>query len=253
MPNSNDGAKNRSIPLDGPLSSRFDARLSFARKAEANFQALSFYNTPVQPTWSIVLSSTAATLPVLPKRVPIPSTFYAEDTEAPFEECMACERPLRENSMDYIIEKGYRSYAEYGVEETIFGYALCLPCHAQITESFSAGSKRRCQSYLNTHIDLEGRTTALLEEDPPDPDRWTEHCIVNETPKDDLQEYQTLAHCRGEDMLLTHLPLMIGGPAVDDLVQRLSNETLDELGGFRREFFDLPPDLKRNPQGPVLA
>lgn len=190
---------------------------------------------------------------MLPKRVPIPSHFYAEDTEAPFDECMACERPLLEDSTDYIIEKGYRSFSDYDVEETIFGYALCLRCHARLTESFSTESKRRCQAYLNERVDLQERTTALLEQDPLNPDRWTEHCIVNETSKDDLQEYQTLAHCRGNDMLLTHLPLMIGGPAVDDLVQRLSNDTLDELGGFRREFFDLPPDLKRNPQGPVLA
>lgn len=201
----------------------------------------------------LMFSRIIAVLPVLPQRVPIPPSFYAEETDAPFEECMACERPLREGSMDYIIEKGYRSFPDYDVEETIFGYALCLPCHAQLTESFSSASKRRCQTYLSENVDMEERTASLLDEDPVDPQQWTQHCIVDETPKHDLHEYQTLAHCRGDHMVLTHLPLMIGGPAVDDLVQRLSNETLDELGGFRREYFDRPPDLKRNPQGPVLA
>lgn len=190
---------------------------------------------------------------MLPTRVPIPPVFYAEDTEAPFDECLACDRPLLEDSTDYVIEKGFRSFKAYDVEETIFGYALCLSCHARLTNSFSTESKQRCQSYLNENVDLWERTASLLEGDSLDPERWTRRCIVNETSKDELKEYQILAHCRGDDMLLTHLPLMIGGPAVDDLVQRLSNETLDDLGGFRNEFFDLPPELKRNPQGPVLA
>ena len=193
---------------------------------------------------------------MLPQRVPIPRAFYAEDTEAPFDECLACERPLQDGTVDYIVEKGVRSYEAYDVQETVFGYALCMPCHATLSESFSETSKQRCQSFLSEHIDLTKRATALLEDEPDDavdPSDWTEHCIVHGTPKADLQEYQLLAHCRGEQMVLTHLPFMIGGPAVEALVQRLSNETLDELGGFRDEYFGLPPELQQNPQGPVLA
>jgi hypothetical protein len=190
---------------------------------------------------------------VLPQRVPIPSTFYAEDTEAPFETCLACDRRLRTDATEYVIEKGYRSFEAYDVQETVFGYALCLRCHASLSQSFSTESKRRCTAYLDEHVDLPARTASLLDQDSLDPTSWTQHCIVHDTPKENLEEYQMLAHCRGEEMLLTHLPLMIGGPAVDDLVQRLSNETLDELGGFRDEHFGLPPELKTNPQGPVLA
>lgn len=190
---------------------------------------------------------------LLPSRVPIPPTFYAEDTEQPFQECLACERPLRDGSTEYVIEKGYRSYPDYDVEETVFGYALCIHCHSSLSNSFSGLSKRRCQTYLNEHINLRRRTAALLDQETVDPTRWTQHCVVHDTPKEELQEYQVLAHCHGEDLLLTHLPLLIGGPAIDALVQRLSNETLDELGGFRDEYFGVPPELQKNPQGPVLA
>lgn len=190
---------------------------------------------------------------MLPKRVSIPSTFYAEDTEAPFEECLACERSLRGASTEYVIEKGYRSFENYDVEETVFGYALCLRCHSTLSESFSTTSKQRCQTYLSKHIDLRKRSVALLGEEDIETARWTQHCIVHDTPKQELQEYQLLAHCQGDDMLLNHLPLMIGGPAVEALTQRLSNETLDELGGFRDEYFGLPPELQRNLQGPILA
>jgi ribosomal protein L40E len=190
---------------------------------------------------------------VLPKRVPIPPAFYADDTEAPFEECLVCEQTLRDGATEYVIEKGYRSFAAYDVKETVFGYALCMRCHATLSRSFSAESKRRCQAYLSEHVDLQARTKALFDEDSVDPDRWTQRCIVHGTRKEHLEEYQVLAHCHGEDLLLTHLPFLIGGPAIDELVQRLSNETIDELGGFRDEHFGLPPELKRNPQGPVLA
>lgn len=189
---------------------------------------------------------------VLPKRAPIPPTFYADATEAPFEECLVCEQALRDGSTEYVIEKGYRSFPTYDVEETVFGYALCLRCHATLSQSFSDASEKRCQAYLTEHVDLHART-ALLEEDAPDPEQWLRRCIVHDTPKTELEEYQILAHCRGDDLLLTHLPLLIGGPAIDELVQRLSNETIDELGGFQDEYFGLPPELKRNLQGPVLA
>lgn len=191
---------------------------------------------------------------VLPKRVPVPPIFYADDTEAPFEECLVCEQALRDGSAEYVIEKAYRSVQAYDVEETIFGYALCMSCHATLSQSFSTPSKHRCQSYLSERVDLRERTAALLDTDaPPDPTDWLQHCVVHETVRDDLQEFQMLAHCHGDDMLLTHLPLLIGGRAIDELVQRLSNETLDELGGFRDEYFGLPPELKRNLQGPVFA
>ncbi|PSQ95043.1 MAG: hypothetical protein BRD55_10940 [Bacteroidetes bacterium SW_9_63_38] len=191
-----------------------------------------------------------------PERVPIPPTFYADDTDAPFDECMVCDQPLRDGSVDYVIEKGFRSYEGYDVEETVFGYALCMPCHATLSNSFSDASAQRCSSFLNEHMDLPERTAALLpstEDVSVDPSDWTQQCVVYGTPKKDLEEYQLLAHCRGEKMLVTHLPLMIGGPAIEALVERLSNETLDELGGFRDEHFGVPPELQQNLQGPVLA
>lgn len=164
-----------------------------------------------------------------------------------------CERALLDGTTDYVIEKGYRSFEGYDVKETVFGYALCMECHVDLSASFSTLSKNRCQSYLRGHVDLHERQSALLNGDSVDPTAWTDRCIVHDTPKDELTEYQMLAHCRGRDMFLTHLPIMIGGPAVDELVQLLSNETLDELGGFRDEYFGLPPELKQNLQGPVLV
>ncbi|WP_232797992.1 hypothetical protein [Salinibacter altiplanensis] len=178
---------------------------------------------------------------------------YSIETGDPIATCLACDRSLLDGPTEYLIEKGHRRYADYDVQETIFGYALCMECHATMQQSFSAPSKHRCQAYLSEHVDLAGRTGRLLDADSYDPADWTRQCVVHGTPREELEEYQVIAHCQGDTLLLTHLPLLMGGPAIDALVQRLSSETLDDLGGFRDDHLGLPPDLKRDLQGPILA
>jgi hypothetical protein len=235
-------------------------------------------------------------MPVFPLRIPIPERFHSDETEAPFSECLVCECSLLDASTEYLIEKAYRRFAEYDVQETVFEYAICMECHLEIVESFSEPSQQRCESYFDERVDLPGRAQRLLA-DPidapegaadadetagdaageenaasdhtmvtggplvrhgPDPedvdlDDWLDACIVHGTAPEEMDEYQILGHCVGDEMLVTHLPLMIGSAAMDEVAQLLSNETLDELGGFRDEYFGLPPELKRDLSGPVLA
>lgn len=190
---------------------------------------------------------------MLPKRVPIPETFYSVETGEPISSCLVCEKPLLDGSTEYLIEKGYRSYEDYDVEETVFGYAMCVDCHLRIRHSFSELSMQRCQSFMAEAIDVRERATSLLDAESINPSRWTDHCVVHDTPRDELNEYQLLAHCQGDELVLTHLPMLLGGDAVEELTNRLSNETIDELGGFRDEYFGVPPELQRDLQGPVLA
>lgn len=190
---------------------------------------------------------------MLPKRVPIPETFYSIESGEPISSCLVCDKSLLDGSTEYLIEKGFRGYDAYDVEETVFGYALCMGCHERIRHSFSDGSMRRCQAYLAEHVDVRDRTKSLLDADSPEPEDWTDRCVVHETPREELQEYQLMAHCRGDEMILTHLPILLGGTAVDELTERLSNETIDNLGGFRDEYFGAPPELEHDLHGPVLA
>ena len=202
-----------------------------------------------------VLAPFASTRPllVLPERIAIPESFHSTETEEPFSTCLACEASLLDGPTEYLIEKGYRRYEAYDVQENVFEYAVCMDCHTEMRQSFSDASKQRCQAYLAEHIDLADRTGRLLDAESSDPEDWTRRCVVHGTPRDELEEYQVMAHCRGDEMLLTHLPLLMGGPAMDDLAELLSDETIDELGGFRDEHLGLPPELKRDLQGPVVA
>ncbi|MCS4194188.1 hypothetical protein GGP50_002413 [Salinibacter ruber] len=190
---------------------------------------------------------------VLPERIPIPKSLHSIETGDPIATCLACDAPLLDGPTEYLVEKGYRQYKAYDVQETVFEYAICMDCHAEMRQSFSEPSKRRCQAYLSEHMDLTARTGRLLDADSRDPADWTRQCVVHGTPRDELEEYQVIAHCQGDELLLTHLPLLMGGPAINALVQRLSSETLDDLGGFRDEHLGLPPELKRNLQGPIVA
>ena len=225
-------------------------------------------------------------MPVFPLRLPIPDTFHSDDTDAPFSECLVCERSLLDASTEYLIEKAYRRFDEYDVQETVFEYALCMDCHFEIVASFSDVSRQRCEAYFDERVDLSERAARLLsplrneptphgaasdeagdaspvtggplvapDVDPADIDLadWLDGCVVHETAAEDMDEYQILAHCVGDEMLVTHLPLMIGGDAMAELTQLLSASTLDDLGGFRDEYFGLPPELKRDLSGPVLA
>ena len=209
------------------------------------------------PSWGEAVPShtpsTHRASTVLPERTSIPESLHSIKTGDPIATCLACDTSLLDGATEYLIEKGYRQYEAYDVQETVFGYAICMDCHAKMRQSFSDLSKRRCQAYLSEHVDLAGRTGRLLDADSQDPADWTRHCVVHGTPREDLEEYQIIAHCQGDELLLTHLPLLMGGPAIDALVQRLSSETLDDLGGFRDEHLGLPPELKRDLQGPIVA
>lgn len=226
-----------------------------------------------------------------PSRIPIPPAFYSADTDAPMATCLTCDRPLLDTGAEYLVEKAIRQHAEYDVRETIIEYAMCLNCHAGMQERISAASRQALEAYFLNHADLYRRATLLLsastthdpspDEDPdedfgedfgedsgeepaappevpsagasPDLDRWLDHCIIHGTPVEELSEFQLIGHCQGREMLVTHMPFVIGGEAMDEILQLLSNETLDELGGFRDEHFGPPPALKRDLPGPIFV
>lgn len=212
---------------------------------------------------------------LFPERIPIPEIFHSADTRAPLERCLVCERPLLDTREEYLIEKAMRQYPDYEVKEVIIEYALCLDCHADMQNSISDDSKNALETYFLENADLHQRVVSLMAdssspdadpnkeavtdpredaaEEPPDLGKWLDRCIIHGTPLNKLEEFQLVGHCIGREMLLTHMPLVIGGPAMDEIIHELSNETLDELGGFRDEYFGLPPEFSRDVPGPILA
>ncbi len=184
-------------------------------------------------------------------RIPIPPVFCSEETGAPFQRCLRCERDLQRGGVPYLIEKACRTFAGYDARETVFEYALCLPCYEAMSQAFSEASRRRIQAYMAEHVDVQRRAAERLRGPVSEVERWLDRCMVQGTPAAELSEYQMVAHCEGDRLVLSHLPALIGGPAVDALAELLSNRTLDALGGFRRDYLGPTPDLEELLTGPA--
>ncbi len=194
------------------------------------------------------------------RHVPIPPVFHSSETGAPFARCLRCERELRRSGAPYLIEKAYRAVPQYDAREVVFEYALCLDCYAALAERLSADSRRRIQAYVGERADLARRARERMAaarqasgEAPhvaADLGGWLDRCLIDGTPARELAEYQLVALGAGDRLVLSHLPALVGGPALDAMAALLSAETLDELGGFYHDHLGPAPDLAELLAGP---
>ncbi len=177
--------------------------------------------------------------------IEIPPTFHSDETAALFQHCLGCNRFLLENGTQYVIEKAYRRYPDFGTQDTVFEYAMCLDCFMQLQEAMSEESMNRVRSYFDRHIDLYDRRSLLLQKEAVKVEDWLDRCLVKGTPVSEMNEYQIFGHCDGKDLLFTLFPYAIGGDAVDEISLLLSNKTLGEIDGFMDDHFGLPPELRK--------
>ncbi len=176
--------------------------------------------------------------------VPIPPVFYSSETGAPFARCIACERELLKPGVQYVIEKAIKRYPKYNISDTIFEYAMCLPCYEEATATFSETSVQNIQRYFDDRVDLLARRNALLKAGNLNVEDWISRCVVKGTPVLECSECQLVCQCNGRDMLFSYLPFAISGEAMDEVAQLLSNKTIDEIDGFYDRFLSPPPDVK---------
>ena len=174
----------------------------------------------------------------------IPKIFHSHDSESLFSNCLCCDAPLLDSGNEYVIEKAYTSYANFDVSDTVFEYAMCLECMVMLQNQMSRSSLQRVEAYFEQQVDLRERILASSTQDVDIYDRLS-HCMVKGTPITDLSEYQVFGLFRKDRMLLGPFPYMIGGEAMDEIAQLLSNETIGEIDGFMDTHFGLPPDLRK--------
>lgn len=184
-------------------------------------------------------------LHIINEYIKIPKMFFATDTEKPFTNCISCEKNLLQPESAYVIEKVIRQYIEYKTTDTIFEYAMCIDCYQEVSESLSDSSKKNIEKYFNEHVDLEQRRQKFIENKNLNIEDWLSACVIKGTPVSELNEYQIACQCQGPFMLFTHMPMLIGHEAMDEMMQLLSNKTIGEINGFYDKFSGLPPDLKK--------
>jgi hypothetical protein len=174
--------------------------------------------------------------------VPIPEEFRSVDSGALFQRCLICDRALLAGDTEYLVEKAVRKYPPYDVQDTVFEYAMCVGCHESISSTLSSDSRERVENFFLNRVNYVERAVELGQ--TRNVFDWVSRCLVTGVAVSQLKEYQIVAHCVGDHMVLSHAPFLVSGEAMDEISALLSKKTQDELGGFRDKYFGMPPELQ---------
>jgi hypothetical protein len=174
----------------------------------------------------------------------IPKIFYSDASGQPFDKCIDCNRNLLKGNQEYVIEKAFKKYVDYEANDTIFEYAICIDCAEKLFLSFSESSRKAIEGYFEKHIDIEDHLLRLSGNESFNINDHLNKCLIKGLAIENLREYQIVCYCRGDQISLLRPPYMISGEAADEVMQLLSNATIDILNRFTDEFLGLPPEFK---------
>lgn len=170
--------------------------------------------------------------------IPLPLIFYPFESGMPFQHCACCKAELIDSNREYFIEKALKP------GDTIYEYAICYKCAELAQKAMSKVSLARANNFVNNRMNLLEHRLKMIEKFDLEYAFWLDHCVVDGTPIDELEEYQIMAHCQGSNMLFSVFPYCLGARAADELVSILSSETLEELDKLGDVLIDIPPELK---------
>ena len=198
----------------------------------------------------------------------IPKIFHSDLDEAPIQCCSLCNRSLvdEKDPVPYIVEKAFQRYEGQNFKNTVFEIAICMPCAEQTRSTMSKESMENIEAYLTENLrppeqhleipqneagelDLEALKEALDEliakqGDPvSDDESWMLRCSIKGTPIEELKEYQIVGHFEGNDLSAMGRPLLIGGEALDEMQELLSEKTREEMDGLMGDI-GVPPELR---------
>jgi hypothetical protein len=176
--------------------------------------------------------------------IDIPEEFFDSDTGKPFSHCIGCNKYLLTVGTPYIIERALKQNLKYKTRDVIIEYAMCEQCLAETRESFSEESIQKLNDYFNQNSDLVNRRVELIHDEKTNYKNWISHCLIKGTPRDQLTEYQYACQCDGPYLLFHHMPIMIGGEAIDEISMLLSSKTRDEIDRFYDKFFPVPTEFQ---------
>ena len=173
--------------------------------------------------------------------IDIPKIFYSDATGGYLERCIGCDLELLHQETDYLIEKAFKSYQGLESYSTIFEYAMCLNCVNSMHLTLSEESRANISAYFQEHAKFIDRR---LSQDPQeDVNQWLGSCILTSEKAHDTPEFQIYGHCKGKNLIIDGYPFMIGGKATDDLIELISDKTLDELQNFTDQLVRGPSEF----------
>lgn len=195
------------------------------------------------PKHFVILKIKMSDILYITDSAPIPEIFYSEKKNRPFENCTRCDKKLGKNDEIYLIEKAYERNRVTHDPELVFEVAYCFDCREGLMQSLSKTSRKKLEAYFKAHTDLDKRDAELKKYDLMDPDIWINNCIVKNKPIDQAKVFQLYAICWKNELVFHNSPYMICGEAMDEIVELLSNKSLDILNDFLTDLLDMPPEV----------
>ncbi len=174
--------------------------------------------------------------------VPIPSLFCDSITQKPYNQCLICEKSLKNKS--YHVNKVLKKYAEFDLTETIAEMAICNTCALDKAFGVSKESEKVIIEFYS-QINFAERIHQLYQSETKEHyETWIEQCIVTHKKRNELSEYQIIALISDDEKLvLNEELLMISGEAIEALHEKLSAETKQDMEDFIGKYFGIPPEL----------
>jgi len=179
-----------------------------------------------------------------PNLIDIPKEFYPFESSGPFKECMVCSVDLSLGTTDYFVEKAVKNNVEYQVKDIVFEYAICSSCAQNMQKSISVESQQNMQAFFTNHPNFMRKIQAYQQGEGESLEELISKCSLSGEPVELMREYMMFGHFRGDKMLATTMPYIVGGKAMDELSELMSNETLDEMNDFKNQYFGGPAELE---------
>lgn len=175
----------------------------------------------------------------------IPPIFYSDISNQKFTHCCICDCNLMESNSPYLIEKSIKNYKEINSSDTILEYAICWQCHETLSESISQESKNKILEFYENSDHFRNHIIFFLENYIKDIDRRLEHCCFSNIAIKDSEEYNIIAMCSQDKIIYDVFPMAIDFSVINELHEKLSVQTKDEIDRFKKQVTKLPPELDR--------
>lgn len=177
---------------------------------------------------------------------PIPQQFHSLLNDGLFTHCCHCKAELLDSNRLYSIERYFDG------EEPVFEMAICIPCHGMLFQELSVDSRQRITAYSEERFVEEYRSEAAESWSADDVTPWLEQCIYTKKKLSDCRSYQIAGVCRGREMALDSVPVMVSDLAAKEMINLMSKKTRDRLGELINDLFGMPSEFAPDPARPPL-
>lgn len=164
--------------------------------------------------------------------------FYNSETQAPFESCLVCGKHLGSGE-EHFVERIFRRVPAMDIVETLFEYAMCLDCAAQLRKQMSTESLGNMEAFFNERLRDNDGFLSLP------PGQRLSVCMITGKDITGCSEFSFHGHFRDGKAVTSFFPFAMSDEAMEQISALLSAQTLEELDNFKGKYFTGPPEVSR--------